>query len=65
MIDERMMVMKEATCETERVAVEGNGILGGVAGMVGSILGSVSDLVTSIIGEVRSGRDQQKAQEGE
>jgi hypothetical protein len=39
--------------ETEKVASEGRGILGGVSNMVGSVLGGVSDLVVSILGEVR------------
>ncbi len=39
--------------ETEKVASEGRGILGGVSNMVGSILGGVSDLVVSILGEVK------------
>lgn len=44
--------------ETEKVASEGRGFLGGVSNMVGSILGGVSDLVVSIVGEVkRSPRD--------
>jgi hypothetical protein len=56
--------VEKTTSETEKAAVAGSGILGGVAGMVGSILDSVSDLVTSIIGEVRGGRDPGKVQEG-
>lgn len=56
--------METTDRENGKTVVVTSGILGGVAGMVGSILGSVSDLVTSIIGEVKSSRAPGEAREG-